>query len=286
MRDRGRPPRPAGLLDSVPMEHSRSTGIVIAAAAAVALGCLSIDLTHRLVDPGALMPPDVQAPSGMFGTIYSVDHVALAVVLGVAGLGLGAARTPVLRATLAGVAGLCAAQLAGLGAVALRRWPAVVGAWGGGTGDFALVKTLAVVLAAAGVVAAVASLTVVLRLRQPEPRALAVSVPLGLGVAVALPLMVPGDHADLPDRIAVALQYGLPLGVGLALTGILATVPSLAVSAAIIASSALMPVSWAFVRDASPAVLVVVAAASVTVAWRLGQAAAAERRAAAPVATR
>lgn len=286
MRDRGSPPGAAGLLDSVPMERTRSTGLVIAAAATVALGCLSIDLTHRPVDPGALLPPDVQAPSWTFGTIYSVDHVALAVVLGVTGLGLVGARTPVLRAALAGVAGLCAAQLAGLGAVALRRWPAVVGAWGGGTGDFALVKTLAVVLAAAGTVAAVVSLTLVLRLRRPEPRALAVSVPLGVGVAVALPLMVPGDHADLPDRIAVALQYGVPLGVALALTGILATVPSLAVSAAIIGSAELMPVSWAFVRDASPAVLVVVAAASLTIAWRLGHAAQAERRPAAPVATR
>jgi hypothetical protein len=237
----------------------------VASAGTIALACLAVDGQRRLVNPYDLWNPLTEGR-----TLYSLDHVVLAVTMMVAGLALAWSRSSGWRVELAAVAGLCAAQLAGLGTVAFRKWPAFAGGYGTAV-EWRQVRVLAVLMATACVVAAVACLAVVWRRRVRQRRALLVSVPLGMVVAVALPFLVPWAGADVPDRVAVALMYGVPLGLALGLTGIMGRRPAVVVGVAVAFSGILMGLSRAFVApdNRADAAALVLGCALATVLWRL-----------------
>lgn len=239
-------------------------GAAVVTAALVALGCLAVDGRDGLVQLS-----DLRNQLWVGFTLYSLDHVALAGALLLAGIGLIVVRSPASRMALAAVSGLFAAQLAGLGMVAFRKWPAFAGSYHT-IPDWGSVKALAAVMAGFCAIAAIASLVVVLRFGEPQRRALLLTVPLGMVVAVALPFLLPWVGADVPDRIAVALQYGLPLGIALAVTGVMELRPAVIVAVAVAASGLLIPLSRAFAHEhLGAAIGLVVASALATVLWRI-----------------
>lgn len=243
----------------------RWLGIVMVTSGVVALGCLAIDGRDRLVGLADLA--DVYWERY---TIYSLDQVALGVALVLIGLGLLVTRSAKWSVALAAVAGLCAAQLAGLGMVGYRKWPSFVGSYQS-VPDWGLVQELAAVMAGSCAVAAVVCLLFVLREGKPDRRALLVAVPLGLFLAVALPFIAPWELADLGDRMAIALMYGIPMGLALAVTGLMELRSAAVVTAAVAASGLLMGRSEAFVpaQNMLPVVGLVGASALVNLLWRL-----------------
>ena len=217
-------------------------GFTVLTASAVALGCLCVDGRNRFV---ALSDMHDQLWVGF--TIYSLDHVVLGLCLLLAAVALLVVRPVWKRVTLGAVAGMCAAQLAGLGMVSFRRWPAFAGSYGT-VPDWGLVRALAAVMAVICGIAAIACLAFVVRRGTPRRRALLVAGPLGLMLVVVLPFLVPWAGADLGDRMAVVLMYGLPFGVALAVTGLLDFGPAFVVTAAVAVSGVLMALtSTAFV---------------------------------------
>jgi hypothetical protein len=243
----------------------RWLGVVVVTSGVVALGCLAVDGRDRLVGFADLA--DVYWERY---TIYSLDQVAVGLALVLTGLCLLVTRPAKWDVALAAVGGLCAAQLAGLGMVGYRKWPSFVGSQGS-VPDWGLVQELAAVMGGSCAVAAVICLLFVLREGRPELRALLVAVPLGLLLAAALPFVAPWDPADLGDRVAIALMYGIPLGLALAVTGIMDFRSATGVTAAVAASGLLMGRSEAFVSTENllPVVGLVVASSLVNLLWRL-----------------
>lgn len=243
----------------------RWLGIVVVTSGVVALGCVAVDGRDRLVGLADLA--DVYWERY---TIYSLDQVVVGLALVLTGLGLLVTRSAKWDVALAAVAGLCAAQLAGLGMVGYRKWPAFVGAYGS-VPDWGLVQELAVLMGGSCAVAATICLIFVLRAGRPEVRALRVAVPLGLLLVVALPFVAPWDGADLGDRVAIALMYGIPLGLALAVTGLMEVRSATVVTAAVGAGGLLMGRSDAFVpaENMLPVVGLVVASSLVNLLWRI-----------------
>lgn len=204
-------------------------------------------------------------------TVYGPAHAALAVVLAVAGLLVLRTRGRVAVAALLGVIGLCAAQLAGAGLVARRRWPLYWGCCASGNvteGD--LVRDLATGMAVACSVTAAACVGVLVRKRYLGWRGVwaTVAAPVALLVAVALPRLVAGSWEDERELAAWALMYSLPFAGALAISALMERFAALAVATAVACSALVATVGKPFLLLGRPwsAALVLVIAAGVAVA--------------------
>jgi hypothetical protein len=179
-------------------------------------------------------------PSDRAATVYGVGPVLLAITLVAAGLLLLVVRHRVALTALLGVAGLCAAQLAGTGLVARRRWPLY---WGCCADDAItareLVRWLALGMVVACALAAVVCIVVLVRgrcLRRPgfDLRSL-VAFATALLVAVLGPYLAETDHGH--DLAAWSLMYGVPFAVALALTALVPRAAALVLSASVAGSA-------------------------------------------------
>jgi hypothetical protein len=157
-------------------------------------------------------------------TVYGPAQAALALALAVAGLVLLVTRRRVAGAALLGVIGLCAAQLAGAGLVAVRRWPLY---WGCCSPEDVterdLVRALASGMAVACAVTAVACVLALVWRRDLGWRGVgaAVAIPIALVVALAAPRLVVGGWVDVRELAAWALMYSLPFAGGLAVSSLM-----------------------------------------------------------------
>ena len=209
-------------------------------------------------------------------TIYGPAQAALAIALAVAGLLLLVTRRRVAVAALLGVAGLCAAQLAGTGLVARRRWPLY---WGccspGNVTEEELVRALATGMAAACAVTAVACVVVLVWKRHLRWSGVgaAVAFPVALFVAIAGPRLVEGGWHDVPELAAWALMYSFPFAAGLAASALIQRLSALAVVGAVACSALVAKVGESFLeltqKGGADALALVVLAAVAVAASRL-----------------
>jgi hypothetical protein len=173
-------------------------------------------------------------------TIYPWWSLVLAV--GGLALAVGSAVVPRVRemgAVPAAVGGVFAAELAGLGIVAVKHWHPAFGMGGGYSGDLHVLQALALLVFAAGVVAATASLVrLVVHGALPRPESQKIrrtAVAVGGAVLVLLPVAIGGGgfgRLDATSLTAFALIYSAPWGISIALTGWLGRTEARAVLAA------------------------------------------------------
>jgi hypothetical protein len=182
-------------------------------------------------------------------TVYGPPQAVLAVALVAAGLLLLLMRRREAVGALVGVIGLCAAQLAGAGFVAYRRWPLYWGCCSLGDvteGDrvrsFALVMAVACAVPAVGCAAVLASKGFL----RWHGVACAVAIPAAVVVAVAVPRLLAGGWADELQLASWALMYSLPFATALAVSGLMERTPALAVVGAVACSALLATVGDPF----------------------------------------
>jgi hypothetical protein len=200
--------------------------------AVVSAGCFGLVAACILVPaPGRMVRHWSSA------TIYPWWSLVLAVVCMVVAL-----AAPVLRrrgalvAVTAATTGVFAAELAGIGLVARKHWHPAFGYGGGYSGGLGRLQWLALLVFAAGAVAAVASLVrlwVAGDLPRPAARPTRrTAVAVGAALLVLLPPAIgmgDSDGLDLTSLAAFALIYSLPWGLSIALTGWLGPVAARAV---------------------------------------------------------
>jgi hypothetical protein len=121
------------------------------------------------------------------------------------------------------VAVAAGAQLAGTGVVAWRRWMTSAG-WASPAGNTTTLRSLAVVLAVAGGVAALAGLSAMWRdgtiKRRPRRLAPVATLAVGAVVAVWLPFTIGYDASNRLTQVgAHALMYSLPWALVIVLVG-------------------------------------------------------------------
>jgi hypothetical protein len=204
-------------------------------------------------------------------TIYGPGQAALAVALAVAGALLLVTRRRLPVLALLGVIGLCAAQLAGLGLVAFRRWPLYWGCCATGHvthGDF--VRAVAVVMAVVCAVTAVACVVALVEERHLRWNGMwgAVAFPVALVVAVGGPRLVVGGWADVPGLAAWGLMYSLPFAAGLAVSALMPRLAAVVVAAAVACSALIASLGSSFLELNQPwgGARAIVVLAAVTVA--------------------
>ena len=169
--------------------------------------------------------------------LYDYGTWLLVAGLAVVGVILVAARVRVVRVPAAAAGGVLAAQLAGTGVVAFRRW-VPVGGFGHGKWDNirpAAAGRVPCSPSAASAPSWSASSRSAPRRRSPSGpwTAARVALSAGLLVVVALPVVFAGGQADILDVTSIgahALVYSVPFGVSLALTGWLSRPAAVAVS--------------------------------------------------------
>jgi hypothetical protein len=149
-------------------------------------------------------------------------------------------RDHVAAAVGAPVTGVLAAELAGLGIVAVKHWRPAMGISGFGlAGDLRTLQRLGLLISVAGVATSAAAL---IRLfvggevsRAVPPRVRWWAVAVGAAVLVLLPVVigrVGSGHGDATSLAAYALIYSAPWGLSIALTGWLGRVSARAVTIA------------------------------------------------------
>lgn len=209
--------------------------------------------------------------------LYDYGTWLLVAGLAVVGVILVAARGRVVRVPTAAAGGVLAAQLAGTGVVAFRRWVPVGGFGHGKWDNIHQLQLVSALLAVCGLGAVVVCL-LSLRAEEAFPArvawtARAVALSAGLLVVVALPVVFAGGQADILDVTSIgahALVYSVPFGVSLALTGWLSPPAAVAVSLCVMVSAlVLVDANRQLVSTpghASGLILVLVAAAVVLLA--------------------
>lgn len=178
-------------------------------------------------------------------TVYTKAQFVLAGALTLLGL-FPLMLSRVLAATAA-CGAVVGAQLMGAGIVGFVHWRPASGQAGFTISNYTLVRGLAVVLALAGLAAAVGCVHTLGRRGAFEPRSLPVAsrrVVIGIGVGVALiaPFLLGVGRAsalDITSLGAAFLLYALPMGGGLAMVGWLRRTPALAAVGAVTASAVL-----------------------------------------------
>ncbi|MCL8027274.1 hypothetical protein [Nocardioides bruguierae] len=220
-------------------------------------------------------------------TVYGPLQVLLAATTLGAGLVLLMRRGAVVTAAALGVAGLCAAQLAGTGLVATRRWPLYRGCCS--TEQITaepLVTALAALLAVVGGLAAATCLVLLLLLVRSryatwsQPVAVrATGVAAGVVVLVVGPVLVTGlltgGSGDRADLLAWTLACSLPIGAALALSSALPRPAAWTVLAVVAAGALAASLGTSFLETRLPwggaRALVVAAAVVVTLSRTLPQ---------------
>lgn len=200
---------------------------------AIGVGCL----VAGLFSVTALAVDGTGGTGGAFArgsiTIYGRSQACLAIGLVIAGglLLLLRGRARVVAATV-GLAGLCAAQLAGVALVGYRRWPLYSGCCSpNGVAELALVRSLALVMALACAVIAVACVVALASEGLLRWRGLTsiVAVSAAVFIAVADALLLAGGWSDGREVAAFALMYSLPFALALAISGLMEPSPAHAV---------------------------------------------------------
>jgi hypothetical protein len=246
----------------------RLVGVSALAAGAVSATILAVDGNGRFGG----------AWTGAGPTVYGPQQLLLAVTLAAAGLTLLVTRTLGVAAAALGMAGLCAAQLAGTGLVSVRRWPLYRGCCSAeAITQEGLVRVLSALMAGVCALSALACVALLIVghfatwSRPTASRAIA----LGAGgvVMVVGPLLVT-EHVsgDLRDLLAWALVYSVPIGAALALSGTLQRPAAWAVSGAVIATALTATAGTSFLETRLPwgsAQELVVAAAVVVALSRI-----------------
>lgn len=174
-------------------------------------------------------------------TIYPAWTV-LVLAMGTVAAVVTVAAPALHRAAVAaagGVTGVCAAQVAGLGAWAHRHWEPAFGMGGGYAGDPPRLEQLALLVAAGGAVAAVAAVAqLVVASEWPRSTPWAARAPrvvVGLVVLGGVPAGLAALDAGLADRTslgAFALVHGVPWGLACVAVGWAARAAALGVLAA------------------------------------------------------
>lgn len=208
-------------------------------------------------------------------TIYTKIQFVLAGVLTLLGL-LPLMLSRVLAATAA-TAGVVAAQLTGAGVVAFQHWRPAVGIRSFAFSNYLMVRSLAVVLALAGLVATAGAVMTLsrrgafsgTRLNTPARRCI---IAIGAAVVVVTPFVLGFGYRsslDITSLGASVLLYSLPMGGGLIATAWLARTPAFAAVGTVAASALLAAIgkhmlyvpnpglAFALVLAATLAVLVV-----------------------------
>jgi hypothetical protein len=191
----------------------------------------------------ASAPPPGRGPASGAAAVYSWYYPPafwlLTVVL--VGAGLAVARRRGRRA--AAVAAIVAAQLVGIGVVAVRDWFNVNGAAGMAQNNLATVVTFAAAVAVAGAIGVTAAVCLLWREPQRGWRGLVPArwtpVLAGAALAGALPPllgMAIGD-VDITTLGQFALTYSLPWGAGLAAIGWLRHGTAVAAASAVVGSA-------------------------------------------------
>lgn len=209
-------------------------------------------------------------------TIYGPGQAALAVAVGMAGIVLLGTRRPSGVVAVVGLIGLGTAQLAGLGLVAVRRWPLY---WGccapQNVSETNLVRGLAAGMALVCGVVAVTCLVILVRrddLRW-DRLGLVVALPVALVVAIAGPLVASsrwGGDDDLSALTAWALMYSLPVAAGLVVSARMPRWAALVMAAGIVGSAAVATLGSFFLEfkllwgDARALVIVAAVVVAVT----------------------
>jgi len=214
--------------------YSRRAGVIVAAAVAV----LSLTVQTHGMCAGSPWNPGLAGEFAVFGW----SHWALLAILAVAGVML-------IRGTQAPVAAavglVVAAQFAGAGIVAAHHWRGAAGPGCGIWTNQHLIKSLAILGAAAAIVAVLSLLRVLAATRRPLPTGIStagrISVIAGAVVAVSLPLLLaigdPYAH-DKTSLGAFALAWSLPWGGALALTAWLPRAAAVATGLTVAVSAA------------------------------------------------
>jgi hypothetical protein len=188
-------------------------------------------------------------------TIYGPPQAALALALGLVGLLLIVARRRVAVIASLGVTGLCAAQLAGAGFVAVRRWPLY---WGccspRHVSDRVLVRDLAAGMALACAVVAVACVVVLAWQGYLgwHGGGVAVAFPVALAMAIVGPGLMMGGWEDQRALAAWALMYSLPFAAGLAVSALMPRFAALAVTGSVACSALVATVGESFLEVTQP----------------------------------
>lgn len=249
-----------GTRDESPVAGTRAVGAAALAAAVVSAG---VTVAGGL--PVAAAP---EAGGSLFGPAQVVLVAAL-LLLGAVLLvrGHDGRMLPAVA-----VAGLVAAELAGVGMVSVRRWGIFVGGGYAGvpTVGWQQGRVLAAAMALVCAAVAIGCLVVLLRHRARPHRGLAaLSVTAGAAVALLGPLAVWSPFLDLPDLAAWALMYAVPFALALALTAWVPRRVGLALAVAVAASAVVAPLGESFLEavvPSGPAVPVVLLAAGAVAA--------------------
>ena len=209
-------------------------------AGVCALGAAVVAAVVIAIDGSGAISTAFTEPAPRAVTVYGVGSLLLAVALGVSGLLVLVVRHRVAVTALVGVAGLCAAQLAGTGLVARRRWPLY---WGCCAEDAItareLVRGLALGMAVVCALAAVVCLVVLVGgrfLRRPGADLRTV---VAFATALVVALLGPSlaDPGYGHDVAAWSLMYGVPFAVALALTALVPRGAGLSLAAGVAASA-------------------------------------------------
>ncbi|CAM3860750.1 hypothetical protein [Nocardioides zeicaulis] len=228
--------------------EGRVAGSRAVGAAALAAALVSAGVTVAGGLPLAARP---EAGGSLFGPAQVVLVAALA-LLGAVLLvrGRDGRMLPVVA-----VAGLAAAELAGVGVVSVRRWGIFVG------GGYAGVPTVGwqqgrVLAAAMGLVCATVALVclgVLVRHRaRPHRGRAALAVTAGAAVALLGPLAVRTPVLDRSDLAAWALMYAVPFAAALALVAWVPRRVGLALAVAVAASAVVAPLGESFLEAVVP----------------------------------
>ncbi len=261
------------------MSRGRPDAAALVAGVALAVGALAV-LAPVAHDPGLPSRADGwYARTLLAWPLVAVLVLASAAALRAAALPRGA-RPARLAAAGALVVGLAAA---GAGAVAARHWEPATG-----TGSMALHtlragRLASLVLAAAGVAAALAAATVLLSCRPRRASGLApLAIALGLALAVAVPVVIARADplgVDVTSLGAIALLTGAPWAAALVLSAALSDAEGAAIAWACAALAALQAIAGLLVRDVGGGRATLVLAAAVLAALALARARAAARAA-------
>lgn len=178
-------------------------------------------------------------------TVYTKVQFVLAGALTLLGL-VPLMLSRVLAATAA-TAAVIGAQLMGAGMVAFQHWKPASGINSFAFSSYFLVRSLAVVLAVSGLLAACGSVLTLARraafsFTRMTPGASRCVVGIGVSVLVGLPPMLglgSASSLDLTSLGSAVLLYSLPLGGGLIVVAWLARTPALAVVGTVATSAVL-----------------------------------------------
>jgi hypothetical protein len=176
-------------------------------------------------------------------TVYTKVQFILAGALTLLGL-LPLMLSRVLAATAAAAA-VVAAQLFGAGVVAFQHWQPAAGIRGFAFSNYFLVRSLAVVLAIAGLMATAGAILTLTRRGAFSPTRLSIPacrcvIGIGVAVIVGTPLVLGLGYAsglDVTSLGAAVLLYSVPMGGGLIAVAWLARTPAYAVLGTVAASA-------------------------------------------------